>query len=1156
MLPDLFKVYEKDLIEKIRNSKSPFLGLFEDYFKNATRRTLISFIQQSYDPFREYLVSLTQYPALLSTLLVVQLLEDFGEQGHFAVYPALEKVFGKTLTQAEKEKLWRGFRRACLLNLGISVSPRTSGAHYMVEEYLRQAGLPLRFVDRFTEKAILYANETGVPDTDDPESLKLWQVGLIDWLNTPFPDTARLAIERDNGCYYSQQFIRLFTDPSIDSYSLPRLQKLILKTLTERPQIPKIIKRAAIPQIALRDLEYGVLLPGGDRIEWQVIVNEETHSYTSQPDDRFIPFEAELPPSALIKNENGAKWEYTLWEDDKNNRLLVFSLPTGKFIKRASLSDNEIFLDPGTYTLLLRFNPDDNEGLEIFSETPSLYLKKIHLNPGQKITIQRGPAELVLEADDIPVVNVITEPLRGVRGNELYPAQGLEIETLIPDEMREAGVSFFLCLRSQVLGNDIIVSIPENGVKAFLIDISDTVGEWKPGVSRVLFELYRQDSKRPLVRKSIIIWNGLTHVEKRVLFCCNKMPSNLINDSCENIKEDKVLQQITYHDETNRFFKMAFNDGNRTLYFTWAVPGIFISLLSYEENDEIERSIRLGDTISINTTSRKVLNIYASEPASLQLGDFNIKADFSRIGSKKIPLASLVEYLGPGDSSLEFVNNATSETTSLVKLVSPFEVLHYETETVMGLRKIYFAVANEIQSVRISSHNLLDGKKYHTEFSINCIGEDLRDEILPGIIAKLFVSESGSCDIYFSISGWPAGFWLLNFEIRANGRWGSLTNAKGEIYADGLLISPESNARNIDEVWSVFEQNHDKEILPYVFYRIHRALLTPYAKDSWRNIFWLEKFWEKISNRLLHTDCDEKLYCEMMQLATERHEDTFMNFKIPSYNLGATFPKMFCLEKSHYSLQTDGKNTLLRCFSFFPKISDPYLLFSEIEVDPAAVFGFLNSNEVVTQKKKPQDFSFKKYKEAIKERDIEDRWRLLNDGQWVPARGDMLGPMHYRYAISRFQEIYRNNMTVDSDRIGKALGLVKHMGSQTVADYFENRRYVLLNSEIDLGLFDYDEQQPGWINDESAAERESQMYIIRFLSLFAQICRCEARNPGALDQFLSKAIEKCEYSFKDFNKTLGYLLTLGEDLFAYYLFLWELVFTADWDQPRRTYVRS
>ncbi len=36
MLPDLFDVFEKDLIAKIQNSESPFLGLFEDYFPILT----------------------------------------------------------------------------------------------------------------------------------------------------------------------------------------------------------------------------------------------------------------------------------------------------------------------------------------------------------------------------------------------------------------------------------------------------------------------------------------------------------------------------------------------------------------------------------------------------------------------------------------------------------------------------------------------------------------------------------------------------------------------------------------------------------------------------------------------------------------------------------------------------------------------------------------------------------------------------------------------------------------------------------------------------------------------------------------------------------------------------------------------------------------
>jgi len=41
-----------------------------------------------------------------------------------------------------KERLWSAFRRA-ILKVGMRPLLRTSGTHYMADEYVRQAGVPL-----------------------------------------------------------------------------------------------------------------------------------------------------------------------------------------------------------------------------------------------------------------------------------------------------------------------------------------------------------------------------------------------------------------------------------------------------------------------------------------------------------------------------------------------------------------------------------------------------------------------------------------------------------------------------------------------------------------------------------------------------------------------------------------------------------------------------------------------------------------------------------------------------------------------------------------------------------------------------------------------------------------------------------------------------
>ena len=81
----------------------------------------------------------------------------------------------------------------------------------------------------------------------------------------------------------------------------------------------------------------------------------------------------------------------------------------------------------------------------------------------------------------------------------------------------------------------------------------------------------------------------------------------------------------------------------------------------------------------------------------------------------------------------------------MIYIVSPFEVLNYETKSNMGFREIMFEVADEIQSLRLTVENLIDGSTYHTEFITDMTCVDLRGEIVPGVHSKLFMTKNNGC---------------------------------------------------------------------------------------------------------------------------------------------------------------------------------------------------------------------------------------------------------------------------------------------------------------------------------------------------------------------------------------------------------------------------
>jgi len=209
MLPDMFFSKEKELRQKIEQGEYPFLGLFSENFPIQTRvfiQKIIKGHDQSDHPVDRCIRGLVKYPALFSVYLVFHLMEGFGRNGHFEVYPLLAEAIGTSIPPNKTPNIWSAFRNACL-SLGLSVSSRHSGSHFMVEEYLRQAGYPFNYIEQLTDKMIKFAADAGLPDDDDQNSIDLWRQGLLERLHPPFSVVARTAIEMDEGGFYGKSIL-------------------------------------------------------------------------------------------------------------------------------------------------------------------------------------------------------------------------------------------------------------------------------------------------------------------------------------------------------------------------------------------------------------------------------------------------------------------------------------------------------------------------------------------------------------------------------------------------------------------------------------------------------------------------------------------------------------------------------------------------------------------------------------------------------------------------------------------------------------------------------------------------------------------------------------------------------------------------------------
>jgi hypothetical protein len=232
-------------------------------------------------------------------------------------------------------------------------------------------------------------------------------------------------------------------------------------------------------------------------------------------------------------------------------------------------------------------------------------------------------------------------------------------------------------------------------------------------------------------------------------------------------------------------------------------------------------------------------------------------------------------------------------------------------------------------------------------------------------------------------------------------------------------------------------------------------------------------------------------------------------------------------------------------------LKDLLAFFSDRVIDIAVPFGFANIAGIQAGAV-PRNFSLLRYQQALRMRDLPERWSSLNDDDWRPGLGDYLGPMHYRYAVCRLKENYSRTLSENIERRSKATLLLKRILALTVNRFCPVATSMGASGPIDLGLFEADGGSCRILSEEEELQLEDLRRMVRFFSLFAQVCRCEARCVGTLRRFLGELKKKMDFvdpteREKDLRGVLSYLLCIGEDLFAFYLFLWELVFTADLD---------
>lgn len=1125
---------EEQVMRAIRESDTPFLGLLGETLTSETLQLMTKSIAAE-PTVKGYVYRLRFFPALFAVNLAWHVMRGMGQSGNFSLYPHIQEALCLTREpgQTEREELWRAFRRT-LLHLGLEPSPRTSGSHFMANEYLRQAGVPLPFVDDLAQKMLSFARKVGLPDDDDPEGIASWQAALEARLGLPFSETARKALGFDRHGYYTRMFLRVYATGGVPRDETNKLEFAMAQAFKESGT--SILRRATLPRVVFHGGYLGVFFPGGEQQEWTVAVDDATNQYRTGAEDRFFSISQPLPCALTVSSNSGPKLQASLWEDGKTNRLLFFS-EAGHLAARGQLAQQEtLTLPPGAYTVLARFEPIGVDTEEI-SDEPRLLSFSLVLHPDEKRVLSNGPAHLQVHAASQPLISWQGDFHTSKEGVEFHHGS-VKLAVEMPIDWLTTAASYELTLLPGERGEAQVVSLDLDSAGQGAVNISDLASKagWKPGLMRLLVELRRAGESRVLLRSASLYWFGLKEISKGMCFRCTSWPENLKLEFSENV--ERSVDDLTLKDVFARGVRLVFVlSEKRQQSLSWNVPGVFVEVEEIAEGGVSNRLRRtLGSTEVVSLTSAKRVLVIASDPGTLRLGEWSQRVDFAHHSIRVLPAAFLASRLTPQSHTLVYVNESTGAEHELLRLTQPHTVSNFSAQVQSGQFVMGLHVSEPLEALSVQVMALLSDHDDRFTLPANA-GEWTNTRFGQAQLIVLDGNEGGyDVHLYINLSFWPAGAWLLTLDGQIRGVWGHLENSRQDVFAAGLLLGDGGQILS-QKAWQGLVRKLENGSACRLLQRVHGALLVCYAQEAWDNLTWLAVTWKVLTERWRGREV--QILTTLADLAAMRPPEDASASWLPQLAISAALPGLFALPAEEYRRVHEKPHPLSQALRAMGDIDThwPTLFPDLLHFAPAA--GCANFPAIANHGATPKSLDPQRYVEAMRGVPELEYIYQLSDDAFLLGAGEYLGPLHYRHAWRALETAYARTLVGNDIWRGQGIGLAQHahrvmpsLGERGVPLAWRGRAPHLSPWPID---------SDDAVDDQILQERDNLANIAHLLAGLAFACRQEARQPGALQHHLNQL----NSSDIPLDRPLAFLLQIGEVLFGYYLLLWELVQAAN-----------
>lgn len=1135
----MFNTHEERLRARIKRAEAPVLGLLGGLVPvdaRATIRADLSVMPSA----RAYVQRLDRYPALFGVWLAEHVMAGLGQDGHFSLYPHLQKAIGSVgdLSLSDKELLWRAFRRA-MFKLGIQPLSRVSGAHFMADEYVRQAGVPIAFADDLAGRMLQLARRVGLPDEDDQEGVLTWQSALLNKLSVPFSVTARKAVERDLQGYYTRAFLRVHANGGQPT-SGDALEQALAKAFSKVGGALSI-RRAAIPQLLYRDGVLGVLFPAtATPTAYQLNCGSTPVTVRVDEQGAFRALPPGLHKEVAIQRDDGERvLGAKLWQDTLSNRLLIFNAE-GRLRGVAQLAQEDVLeLLPGNYTALCRFEPTNVENYEEVSESPQLVEVALDIRPGVEVVLQNGPARVVLVGTNQPTFS-LQGSAKGSLERVEFRYGAVEAAVEVPADWRQANSTFELRVTCENHQRLVLLTLDSDGkAKGSLASAIESLPA-AAGLRRLVIELARAGDSRTLQRQSILYWVGLEAVSYGLRFAYSAKPQNLLASSCSGLKVGDQRAEPT--DDHTRVLRMAFDiGGGRLVHLSWNRPGVFVAVeMSGEDGASTVLPRPLGATEAVSLTSSKSIIVSASEPGFVTLGDMRVFVDFSQRPSKGFPASLLASRLQPGSRTLSYERQAGGPPLPLLQLSQPHVVTEVKTERLANQLEIRVTVTGEPTDVAVVGRELASGRELRAEHEL-LAGTWRRDELARMQVFSTLAGAKHVVHVLIDVESLKPGVWTLALGARVGGAWGRLEDAnEGRV---AVAVAVDAIGREVPGAQVVADSSGlEMSDVVHRLGRLNEHFRQLWSPACYEQQSWLGQYFAVLVERM--RDHESEYVAELADMAMAMAADDVRPGFIAKQSVAASLNRVFAQPRSNYRRVNSRPHPLSPALRAMPALKGSLAPAFGAVIHPTAALGFKNFAEV-TRGLRPRQFQLAAYKQALEQTQIEGAHQL-DDVYFLPKEGELLGPLHLAHAWRDLERGFATARLMPSSRKAAAIALARLVSrhhatfDQTVPPGLRGQPFVLNVRRPIADELDEVEQL--------TLEHTTQVAVV--CALLAWHLRMEVRNPGALASFHSKLAglrKQVEVQGATVADCIAYYLHVAPAMFAFYLLLWELVLTIELD---------